>query len=403
MAEAALAEAPPNAAASEPSAAPDSADQSDGPSLADLVSSFNKGPEADAAPDKPDAPDAAPKPDESDEAPKPDKPTADGKSKPSPKLYEAHKALQRRVATEYEPKLAQLQKEVEELRARKPEAPEMKEFQTVKQRNEELARKLAETDYAQGADYKRDFLDAREALLNEAKQGMAQLAVRYSDGVDDEGKPIIRERRAVAGDFERILELPAWQQDRAIQDWFGAHAYRVQQYISELNRNTREGKLAVERHGTERNVKMREASEKAFAEEQKYNQALAENRQELESKWPHWFKVPPADGDTGDKELAKAHQEGVDFVRSLIEEGPTMASGLKARKAALMVARAESWPRVVLESKRKDARIAELEAKVKARDGSDPGSGGSPTAGGGEPSSEPDDIDTLASKFNRRP
>lgn len=401
MPEAAVAPAP-AAAPSTPAAQPSGESKSIlPPNLADSLASFDKlvEPITKPPPPKEEKPTAPAKPEIPPKEPGKD----DGRQdpdKPTPKLYQAHRALQKRVESELEPELARLRKENEELKGRKPEAPEMKEFETVKQERERLAKELAETAYERSDDFRRDFLDPRKAIYDTAVREMQSLSIRFPAGKDDEGNVVFKERPATEQDFRTIYFLPPAQQDRAINEWFGPSAHRVHHYIAEMARNQREADLAIRRHSETYQTKMKQTMEQQKAESQKFDTSLKSARGELESKWPQWFKTPAVDGDNADKELAAAHQGGIALVKDWVEKAPSLPTEEKAAYTAVVMSRAEAFPRLVLENERLRAELKTLKGTIQGKQSGDPGSAiGRP---GTSPASAKDEltIASAAAKFD---
>lgn len=327
-------------------------------------------------------------------------PKIEDATKPTPKLYESYKSLQKRVSAELEPELQRLKKENEELKARKPEAPEMEEFKRIKEEREKYARDLAETAYERSDDYRRDHLEPRKALYDEAVNAIKSLSIRYVDGQDDEGKPIIKSRPATEADFRTIYFLPPAQQDRAITEWFGHSALRVSQYIGKMADAERAAQLAVQRHAETYTQKQKQQQEKMLAEKQQFDSMFKKAQGELEQKWPDYFKAPAADGDGADKELAEAYSKGKSIVEEYLTNAPELDAERRAAYTAVVVARASSWPALQLKNQRQSERIKELEAQVNKKNSGDPGTTIGTTGGDNAP--EDEGIYEMAAAFKRQ-
>lgn len=390
----------PTASSSQIDAADPAAESS---TLETLVGAWDKPaadplPEGDKAPDKAEPktePKAEPKPD-----PKPEVKTDKPDGKPAPKLFQAHEALKKTVKT-IEAERDQLKTRLAELEARKPEGPDTKEYESLKSERERLAAELRESAFERSDEYRKQFVEARNTLYKEAVADIASLTVTTRRHNSETGEEMIDERPATEADFRRIYFLPPREQDKAIAEMFGPSQARVHRHLDELARNDRESRVALQRAREDSEGRSKKMQEQSKQMQETYEKSVKASHQELQTKWPHLFKLPDVDGDKADKELAEAHQSGLDLVASFKSQAGKLSVEDAAAHSAVIEARAGWFPRGQIELRRANEKIKALEARLKGREASDPGAGGDSKPAGGA-TDEADNIEGMAKVWDKR-
>ncbi|MGV1047667.1 MAG: hypothetical protein ACOYD4_03960 [Solirubrobacterales bacterium] len=377
---------------------------SDKSTLESLVGDWDKSPtpEADgaglpASGEKPKADAAKPEGKPDAEKPAAEKPAAEVKPPPQ-KLFQAHEALKKSHKT-IEQERDQLRTQVAELSKAKAEGADPKEIETLRKELETTKAELRESAYERSAEYRQQYVEKRTALYKEAVEEITALTVTVK-GTDVNGDEVESERPATEADFRRLYFMSPRDQDKAIAEMFGPSAARVHAHLNELARNGREASVALQKAREDADGRSRKTQEQATLTQKNYEKAVKESAENLQTKWPQWFKVPPTEGENADKELAEAHTGGINLVQEFKAKAGSLSVEDAAAYSAVIEARAGSWPKLVVELRRANEKIKAYEARLKGKEASDPGAGGG-TKPAGEGAPEENDIEGMAKAWDK--
>lgn len=316
-------------------------------------------------------------------------------------LGKAHDELKKQVATDYVPKIAQLNKELGELKEilKAKDSIDPKEFETVKQERERIAGELRVASYERSDDFKKEFLEPRNSLYREAVAEIKELTVTMRNPETQE----TTERPATEQDLRAIMAMQPRDQDKALAEMFGTSARRVGDFIFEMKRIERAAhtKLAEERASGDKRIK--DASEKTAKEraetQKQYDMLREKSHKALEDSAPQIFKALGENDEGYDKDIAVALKTGYENFDRMVAESSKATIEMAASNAAEVRARYAAHGRLVLENKRMAEELETLRARVTAKEKSDPGAGGE--GGEGAPSGDDDfSIGKLAGKWD---
>lgn len=270
-----------------------------------------------------------------------------------------------------EPKLAQYERELTELRNK---APDTRQFETrvseLQKENEALKEEIRFANYQKHPEfvdkYQKPYLEA----WNKAVSEISQLNITTEDG---------QTRKATAADFLALAQAPLDQLDGLAEEWFPKSAARVIRHVEKIRdlAEAQEQALNDARKGAGEREKVQTEQQKQQSEA--VAKAYTESSVELAQKYPKWFA--PEDGDAAGNELLK---KGFEYADSVFNKGGNLNPEQKAKRLAVVRAKAANHDRLASRLKAASARIKELEADIKAYEESEPGGGAAQPGGGGD-------------------
>lgn len=290
-------------------------------------------------------------------------------------------------------KISEYEARIKAIESKKVETPaDTKLIEEYQGRIKALETDLAHSAYERSPEFKRNYVDKWNSTYKAAVAEISTLLA--GEGSGDERK----ERQANEADFRNILRLEPKDQGPAARRLFGDSADLVLTHRNELNRIKREGEEALGRARESHDTKSKEQELATKKQQETYENSKRAAEQELQTKWPQFFGDDPAD-----EEVTKALQGGREFVRGAIAKMAEAPAEERAAYAAVIEARAAAYPRVVLEKKRADDKVAALEAELSKYRKSDPGAV-TDVGGGGKPaegSEAGEGIEAMSKKFDQ--
>ncbi|HEU4344068.1 MAG TPA: hypothetical protein VFU31_21140 [Candidatus Binatia bacterium] len=253
------------------------------------------------------------------------------------------------------------------------------ELQAVTQQlaQEQKARQDLETElkylrYEHSEEYKQKYEQPWNAAQKRAFDTVKDLMVKVQ-GADG----TVSERNATAADFHTVFNLPEGAAWRKARELFGEDAPVVMTHYTKLNEILTASREDINKYRTEGAERdKQEAARKA--QEKQADAAMGRKADEAylnHAKWGPHFK--PVEGDeAGNKDLEMG------FRRANVDLD-TLSPGNRALAKSWLKHAAAAFPRLVSKVTAYEARIADLEAKLKEFEDSGPGPG--EEAGGGRP------------------
>lgn len=270
-----------------------------------------------------------------------------------------------------EPKLAQAERELAELRGRP--APDTKpletELATLREQNAALQEEIRFVNYQKHPEfaekYQRPYLEA----WNKAVGEIEQLSITMEDGST---------RKATANDFLALANAPLDQLDDLAAQWFPKAAARVIRHVEKMRdlAEAQEAVLAEARKGAGAREQQMAAARKAADE--RVGNVYRQTTADLAQKFPKWFA--PEEGDAEGNEILR---KGFEYADSVLN-GSKLPAEEKAKRLAIIRAKAASHDRLASRLKSATARIRELEADLAEYEKSAP-AGGEAAPGGDAP------------------
>ena len=311
---------------------------------------------------------AAPK----DKKPDSSAPTAGAKkpeSKPEPESKKPQPAAELRQAYEsLKAKHKALEQEHLALKTAPREDPEKK---TLAERLAEREKRLSDLEteikfarYESSEEYKEKYWKPFEDAFGVARSKVASLKITDSEGVA---------HQATAEDFDKIAQIKDDDQAADLaHEMFGNKAPVVlyhRERVQELNAARLKAIEDFRKLGSEREKQWQEQQSKTTESIGKlWQQANAE----AVEKYPQWFK--PAEGEEASEENAIL-EEGFKLADAGFSDNPNLTHEQRVRLHSAIRNRAAGFGRVVFQNRKLEARVAELEEKLKAFEASEPGSG----------------------------
>jgi phage terminase large subunit-like protein len=276
------------------------------------------------------------------------------------------------------PKISQLRTAYEDLKRRYQQLEEQykkaqqvqieshPEYKSLKERYEQTEKRLRDLDneikylrYESSSEYKeryeKPFIEAYQAGRAKA----ASLKVVGEDGTERQGKP---------EDFDTVCRI--LDDDKAAEvaaQLFGAKAPLVLYYrerVHELN-NARIRAAEEFRKNAEEKIRQWEEANKRHRE--RTLQLWKQYNEEAQKNYPKWFA--PVEGD---EELNEVLRKGYELVDKAFTSGKDMSPEDMIRLHAAVRNRAAAFGRMVLENKRLQNRIKELEKELAQFKSSEP-------------------------------
>ena len=357
-------------------------------------------PEPKTAPEAPKQP-TPPQPDNDDDgdipkpAPKPElKSTAPPKREKGESLAEFRKRYEetKTQLTSKETEIATLKAQIAEARRNGEETVRKQlseELEQVKKERAEDQRRLMLVDYKESNEYKSRFVEPLKATWKEVDEHIAGVKITMPDGSEVDAK---REH------ISTLLQLPFAQAATKAHEWFGpAMANAIMADRNALVKIYKESSAAVKEF-TEKGQQWRQ--KQAEESEQRSTRVVQEYetaRQEIIKKSPQLFTPNEKDAEElgyhnkGSK-LVDAAFKGIGF-EDMDDERRSVAL---AKAQAAVASRAASFGVVVHRLLKSESRVAELEAKLKEFEESEPGAGSTTADTSKTASDNPEDaIDSI--------
>lgn len=359
-----------------------------------MVGDWDKPPVAKPTPKPGEKPE--PKPGDAKEPAAPKKEPEGGK--PPPKLFEAHEAL-KKSSKALEQERDSLKQQITDLQSKRPDGVDTKELESLRKDLETTRAELREAAYERSDAFKKEFVEVRDRIYQNAVQDLKGLTVTERAIDPDTDLETTKERPATEEDFRRIYFLPPREQDKAITEMFGHSAHRVWSHLNALRDIKERADLAIKNERENGDVRQKQSLDANKKMQQQYEQTVKSALEELETKWPDDFKLPPIEGDNADKELAEAHQAGKALLETFQKEGHNMSVEDRAAYAAVITARAGAFPRLKTVIARLQEENKSLKARIEKEEAADPGAGGT-TPGVKRGEQKPVGIDGLSAAFD---
>jgi hypothetical protein len=224
----------------------------------------------------------------------------------------------------------------------------------------ELESELKVIRYEKSPEYKAKFLEPFNAATKRAHDAVSQLVITAENKQTGEKS----ERRATVADFNAVASLPegaAWQKARAI---FGEDAHLVMRHYNKLSEIAEQSQVEIERYQKE--AADREKTDVArSATERQAAEAMSRKADEGWQKRSKWFA--PVEGDDEGNALLKTGFERVDADTGALTPAQRIIQQSYVRHAAA------AYPRLKAKVTAYETRIADLEAKLKEFENSEPG------------------------------
>jgi len=309
-------------------------------------------------------------------------------------IYQDHKSKTSAKITALETKLKSLESKPFEQAgdAKKIEAYE-KQLSALRSESDGYQKKLAEKDFTQTKEYKRNFVEPANRIYKEAVGFVSRLRVKDGDEV----------RPATNEDFDYVRSLQGKARKVAALEIFGEDAASdVLDYVKDIDRIKLSATIAAEQHAEAFEAKSLENEGRTKQEKQQYDdfkKSALEGIQENET-YGKWFKE-----DESDPEASQLLRGGYEEIEKVTAQLDSLPLDQQAAYSATFLARAAATPRLMLEVNRLQAKYdAAIEELEKIR-GGDPGAEGHQAAGGGAPNGQAKrmGIDEAAAQFDQAP
>lgn len=285
-------------------------------------------------------------------------------------------------------RIAEMEKAITELKSKPADNGELKALQEKlaerEKRMEDIQKELEFTAFEKSERFKETYEKPYHRAWNLGRAWVASLTVK------DPGTGDVRQ--GTPADFDAIMQLSGQDPDQAAElmdAMLGGKSASVAPYMAKVNEHLQNMQEAL-----------KEAREKGVTRDKENETRVSKQSQEIresiESAWkrfqgeaiekyPHWFK--PTEGDEeGNKALEKGFEQAARAFSKLNAADPNLTpeerQQIVASHAALFN-KAAAFPRLVVQLKQRDAKIAALEKELSGFRSSQPGGGaGAPRSGG---------------------
>lgn len=326
-------------------------------------------------PEAPKKPQDAPEPEKGTETPtEPEKVVEEPKPGTMRALGKAYDEKVKLINHELQPKIQSLESKVKEYESKLDQLsksqPDLKPFQeklaAIEKENQQLREVVRFADYRKSP----EFVDKYEKPYNEAwtkaVSEVTQLSMVMEDGTS---------RKATANDLLALANAPLDQLDDLAAQWFPKSAPRVIRHVEKIRDLAEQQDKALEeakKGAGEYQTKQQESVKKA---NESFALAYQGANTELTTKYPKWFA--PDETDPKGNEILK---KGYEYADSVLSANGNLTPEQKAGRLAVLRAKAANHDRLVARLKARDSQLAELEAKLKGYEESEP-----PTVGETQP------------------
>ena len=286
----------------------------------------------------------------------------------------------REAYTSMKSRVAEMEKAINEAKKASEDTSTLKTLQERlaerEKRLEDIQKELEFTAFEKSDRFKETYEKPYHGAWNLGRAWVANITV--TDPQTGE------QRKGTPQDFDAVMQLSASNPDQAAElmdSMFGSRASTVAPYMAKVNES-----LSV------MNEALREAREKGVTRDKETGERTAKQQQDIREhiekswkrfqteaieKFPNYFK--PVDGDEeGNAALQKGFEQASRAFARLNAADPTLSpeqrESVVASHAALFN-KAAAFPRLVVQLKQREARIATLEKELKDFRESQPGGG----------------------------
>ncbi len=344
-----------------------------------------------AAPKAEKQPAPTPTPNEDDDLPKPApkpevKPSTPVKQEKGESLAEFRKRYEetKTQLTSKETEIATLKAQIAEARRNGEEAVRKtltEELDQLKRERADDQRRLMLVDYKESNEYKSRFVEPLKSAWKDVDEHITGVKISMPDGSEVDAK---REH------ISTLLQLPYAQAAAKAHEWFGpAMASAIMSDRQALVKIYKESSAAVKEFNEKGQQWRQKQAEEHEQRSSRVVQEFESARNGLTTKTPELFTPNEKDAeeksyfDKGSK-LVDAAFKGIGF-EDMDDDRRSVAL---AKTQAAVAARAAAFGVIVHRYYKQASRIAELEAKIKGFEESEPGSGSTPSDSGKKVSDE---------------
>ncbi len=350
----------------------------------------------------PDAPKTEPKPEEAKPEPKPDEPVPDSTPIVEPVWDKAPKNLRNahfKFKRETEEKIAKAEAKVKELEGKSVQSPDdLKKIKASEERIaalekslEEKDSRLMQADYSKSDEFKRLYIDKGERAYKKAVADVKTLRVKVTDQTTQEEV----ERPATEADFNALRKLDAYEQDKKLDEMFGASAKRVAMHINNLDSIESEANEAISGAREKSAEQQKQAQKQREERNGEFEAASKRANAELLEKHAAYFAP-----DETNPEASKALASGYEYVDEVAKNNGKASVKEHAESTAIVRALAAAAPRLMVEKKQLAAKIKGLEEELAKYRSSSPGNAGS-KASGAPLDDKPIGLKGMAAAFDK--
>lgn len=299
-----------------------------------------------------------------------EKPAEKVEDKPKPgtfaALRKAHEALQKQRDTEWHPKIQKLEAAVKQYEQKLKELetnpatfkPLQDKLSAIEKENAALKEEIRYVNYKKHP----EFVDKYEKPYNDAwakaVSEVTQLGMEMEDGTV---------RKATANDFLALANAPLDQLDDLAQKWFPKSSARVIRHVEKVRDLAEAQEKALDEARKQAGDREKTMAEEAQKRDSTITATYQATNAELVQKYPKWFG--PEEGDTEGNALL---QKGAEYADSVFGGNGNLAPEQKAKRLAVIRAKAMSYDRLAKRLKAREERIAELENALAEFEKSEP-------------------------------
>lgn len=320
-------------------------------------------------------------------------PETGGEVKPvkAAELRTAYESLRKRFKEEYEPEIQRLRTKVKDFESKTGEEASSitTQMQALRERNAELEKKIAFYDYTEDQTFKKQYAEPYRRAWAEALSDFRELEIRERTGEDDMGEPVYRTRPADEKDLLRLANMKLSEMDAKAQEMFGASSARAINHIQNIRRLSDAQRKAIE----EAKKSAAEWKTQRDQENQIRGQALSKTwtdiNKSLEERFPKAFKVDEADPEDkvshskgfaladllflGNDALTPEQIENLPAsFRDTLKAKQPLSDTQKVQLHAIARIKMANHDRKVMQLKKANARIKELEKTIADYEQSEP-------------------------------
>lgn len=393
----------PGSSGSPPAGGAPGADESNAPWMEDINSGIDEldtqAPPPEGDKDKGGKP-AGDKPPQGEKGAKPAAaaaaPPADDKTPSNIKdLRNGYETQKKKIREEYEPRIASLQKELDEIK-KAPQFTQSKEQQdrvkAIEARNKELEAEIRNVNFTKSQEYLEKYHKPYVAAWEKARRDLAEVEVNLAGGGT---------RKATDADLILLAELPLGAARRKAVEMFGDAADDIMFHVRRITELSEQQEAAVKAAMQEVETRSKQETEKGTEAAQARVRLWNTTNQELATKYPAVFA--PVAGDTeGNARLDKGFAladllfapRSLDakklellpktFREDIAANNGRLSEQGTVRLHALIRNKTANHDRAVAKANALTKRVAELEKALKEYEDSAPGGRpGTPGARGG--------------------
>lgn len=247
------------------------------------------------------------------------------------------------------------------------------------------------TNYKNHPEFKKEYETPYHNAFAKALADFEQIHVS-----DEEGN----KRLATRNDLDSMLRMSVAQVDELATEKFGHSAARVIRHVEKLRDLADAYHAALEDAKTKGGERETQRSVQEKAQNEQRQKSWQDENDAVTKKYPHWFSPKE-----GDEEANTALEKGYKLADAVFLHRDQEPPERLIKMDAAVRNKAAGFDRLVLEGKRKDARIAELEKSLKEYEASDPPTDGAePKSGessGGWEESAYAELDAIERKSRK--